>query len=180
MGGNDWVIYFDLLLASSPMAAAIFTLAIAFTQIALFNILTGMFVENALKVAGPDRDALAVEQRRQEIKEAMQLRQFLVSRLGCHGSNATIGKTELYQLAEDPHAYSVFATHGIELRDAEMFFDLMQTLGDSQSVDLDYFLAACFRLRGPASSLDLQTLLATTQLVGRQVEELTNKIDRKH
>lgn len=50
-GGKEWALYYEVLVQASEMTAALFALVVAFTQIALLNIMTGIFVETAMKLA---------------------------------------------------------------------------------------------------------------------------------
>lgn len=63
-GGNDWSTYYEPLAQASEITAALFVFVVAFTQIASLNILTGVFVDNAMKLAQPDRAMMMLEQRK--------------------------------------------------------------------------------------------------------------------
>merc|ERR1719343_55803 len=72
MGGQDWEVYYNLV---EPFGnKVLFLFFVAFIQIALLNILTGIFVENALKLAAPDLEVLAREYRNNELDDIEALR----------------------------------------------------------------------------------------------------------
>merc|ERR1740130_789488 len=73
-GGNDWNIFYKAVAPTGSTNSALFIFFIGFFQIALLNVLTGIFVENAMKLAQPDPYTLALEQRKQELVEASDLR----------------------------------------------------------------------------------------------------------
>jgi len=58
-GGDDWSGPYRIAAASGELPAILFIFFIAFMQIAVLNILTGIFVEKAMKLAQPDRERLA-------------------------------------------------------------------------------------------------------------------------
>merc|ERR1712045_126720 len=64
-GGTDWEVFYDNVISRSAMSAVLYIFFIGFMQVALMNILTGIFVEKAMKLAAPDRDMLALEKRKQ-------------------------------------------------------------------------------------------------------------------
>ena len=51
---------------SGPVYSAGFLFFVGFFNFAVFNILTGLFVEHAMKCAEPDDDEMIFEQRKQE------------------------------------------------------------------------------------------------------------------
>merc|ERR1711997_822098 len=48
---------------------------------------------------------------------------------------------------------------GLDVRDAESFFSLLASNNDGRDVDIDNFVNGCMRLKGPATSIDIQALL---------------------
>jgi hypothetical protein len=97
-GGSDWdQFYFALAPARSAQYA--FAFFVAFAQIALLNIVTGIFVENAMKISKPDVLELANERLIQERDYAMEL-QILV-RVADHNDDGIIDKNEFDALVND-------------------------------------------------------------------------------
>ena len=68
-GGADWEVFYSVI-SSSPMSACMFVFFIAFMQVALMNILTGIYVEKAIKLAPPDANVIALETSTVVIQEA--------------------------------------------------------------------------------------------------------------
>merc|ERR1719401_2331947 len=60
------MVYYNLLEPIGWEPALVFMFFISFSHIALMNILTGLFVENAIKLAEPDRQALCLENQRSQ------------------------------------------------------------------------------------------------------------------
>jgi len=81
-GGEDWRVYYGMVERTGTLYNLIFIFYIGFFQFALFNILTGLFVENALKHAKPNHDTLVFDQRRQQIAEGHAMQAF------CHEIDA--------------------------------------------------------------------------------------------
>merc|ERR1712032_621782 len=57
-GGQDWGDSYELLSKCGVMSSIFFLLFVAFTQIALINIITGIFVDNAMQHLMPDKEQL--------------------------------------------------------------------------------------------------------------------------
>ena len=69
MGGDDWSLFYRPIAAIGAVNAAFFILFVAVMQIAMMNILTGIFVECAMKLAMPDKDAQAMASRVEKIED---------------------------------------------------------------------------------------------------------------
>merc|ERR1712176_875739 len=78
-GGDDWAKFYDVVVKTGGLNTTVFIVFIAFFQIAVLNILTGIFVDNAVKFAKPDNDASALQHRIQEILEVQQLREMCIA-----------------------------------------------------------------------------------------------------
>merc|ERR1719453_2455220 len=73
-GGNDWGPYYSVVETASPIYAVIFIFFTFFFTFALFNILTGIFVEKAVCTSLPDRDDLVLQQRQKARQDAQEFR----------------------------------------------------------------------------------------------------------
>merc|ERR1711924_10805 len=47
---------------------------------------------------------------------------------------------------------------GIDIKDAQTFFDMMISMTHTSSVDLSTFVETCLQMKGYATSIDLHTL----------------------
>jgi len=61
------------------------------------------------------------------------------------------------------------ASLGLDIRDAERFFELLED--NSSEIDIGFFVDACMKLKGAATSIDLQGLASkTVQLQRWQIQ----------
>merc|ERR1712050_510454 len=67
LGGVSWGVVCDALFSIDATSAALFFFYIAFTILAVLNIITGVFVDNAVETARTQRDFLV--QKEMELKE---------------------------------------------------------------------------------------------------------------
>eukprot|EP00418_Pyrodinium_bahamense_P017772 CAMPEP_0179106120 /NCGR_PEP_ID=MMETSP0796-20121207/49319_1 /TAXON_ID=73915 /ORGANISM="Pyrodinium bahamense, Strain pbaha01" /LENGTH=722 /DNA_ID=CAMNT_0020804127 /DNA_START=40 /DNA_END=2208 /DNA_ORIENTATION=- len=158
-GGIDWENLFDAPIIENmgTMNVLLFIFLIAFIQVALLNILTGVFVENALKLAKPDRETMALEHRKKEMSEAQELRD-LCNSMDIDNSG-TIDPEEFCANFRSGKLRAHLQVLGLHIKDAEMFFEILLGDNSAREVSIDEFVAGCMRLRGTATGLDLESVL---------------------
>jgi len=144
-GGIDWNDLVDPLVDHiSPLLALAFALYIAFTVIAMLNIITGVFVESALKSAKADNDTLMIGNMREVFNDA-----------------STDGKMSWHDFQDQldkPLMQAYFKAIDVDPSEAKGLFRLIDIDMDG-SIDHEEFLSGCLRLRGNAKALDLNLLL---------------------
>eukprot|EP00403_Amphidinium_massartii_P023511 CAMPEP_0178388306 /NCGR_PEP_ID=MMETSP0689_2-20121128/9521_1 /TAXON_ID=160604 /ORGANISM="Amphidinium massartii, Strain CS-259" /LENGTH=688 /DNA_ID=CAMNT_0020008697 /DNA_START=139 /DNA_END=2201 /DNA_ORIENTATION=- len=155
-GGEDWDIFYTPMKRTGVFNSCLYIFFIGFIQIALLNILTGIFVESAMKLAQPDRETLALEQRKREIIEADEMTR-LCEEMDMDQSG-TINAAEVGAVLRSRRMRAHLAVLGLEIRDAEMFFGMLASATENHEVDIHSFVSGCMRMKGNATSLDLQGL----------------------
>jgi len=147
---------YDLLSPTGAFNGFLLLAYVGFYQIALINILTGIFVDKALQYAKPERESEIMEERQATMDRASRLKEL------CLELNLSepgiIRREEFMDGMDEPDIRYAFQAEGLHISDARTFFDLVQTVHDKDYVDTDTFVASCLRLRGVATSIDLQHL----------------------
>lgn len=146
--------------------------SLVFFQIALLNVLTGIFVENAMKLAQPDPYTQALETRKKEFIEAAELRSFC-SGLSQSGS-ITLQDFEREMAEGDLRAH--LHVLGLEIKDPKKFFDILQATNDKPALDIDTFVHGCMKLKGYATAVDLQSLMCETRKAAQDVSRMAKKV----
>merc|ERR1719356_892813 len=72
-GGEDWGVALDVATECGSLSAVFYMLFISFSQVALINIITGLFVENAMLSLSPNREQLATTFAEEEEALAKEL-----------------------------------------------------------------------------------------------------------
>merc|ERR1719321_1522484 len=72
-GGNDWSIYHTTIKELGPAYDYLYIFFIAFTLIAFFNVITGVFAEKAMTLALPSMEEMTSRRRSREVKDAEEL-----------------------------------------------------------------------------------------------------------
>merc|ERR1712190_23340 len=104
-------------------AAFLFFFYIAFTILAVLNIITGVFVDNAVETAKTQREFLV--QKEMELKEryVSEMRSLFLE-IDDDGSGS-VTLDEIQEYFEDPRVQSYFQALGLDTHDSERLFKLI-------------------------------------------------------
>jgi len=146
-GGADWGEFCDPLIREvSVWVAMVFAIYIAFTVLAMLNVVTGVFVESVLKSQASDRDMVMVNGAREL---------FMTLDGGIHATMSwDTFKSKLYE----PQMVEFFKFIDVDPTDAKGLFKLLD-LDNSGGLSAEEFLNGAIRLRGNAKSLDVALLI---------------------
>jgi hypothetical protein len=171
-GGEDWNRFYAVLLNVGHLYSSLYLCYIAFTVVAFFNILTALFVEHAIEIAKPDRDDIVLHKRQARMLEAAELTSLFAE--ADKDGTGKISTEEFAEQMEDPVSplRVYFEADGIDVSDAALFFDLLQSCVEPNGttcaeVDIKAFVLGLMKIRGGATSLDMQALVWQTQLIFR-------------
>merc|ERR1712217_973877 len=164
--------FYALTSATGPAYGALFIFFVAFSQVALLNILTAIFVNNAMELAKPEQDIQAVEHWKKEI-EAYEELCVLCKSIDADGSGY-ISVEEFQNQIRNGKLGAHLSMLGLDISDAAYFFDLvMSCVGDdgSEEVRIPDFVEGCMRMRGRATGIELQSLHQQTHLLFKSLLE---------
>jgi len=170
-GGNDWAIYYDTVRMCGPFYDVLFLLYSFFFVFALFNIMTGVFVERALTAAIPDRDEMIWEEQKKLAKQVEEFKA-LCMQLDTDGSG-TITKSEFKKHMRSDVMVSYMSSVGLEMHDVEHFFRTVA--GEDEEVGIDRFVEGCMAMRGNATALDVQRQLFECKRIADAIKSLKSE-----
>lgn len=169
-GGDDWYNFFDALAPMATMYKWLFIFFIAFSQIALLNILTAIFVQRAMKLAEPDRETKAMEVRGTEVEQYEEIRKIVWAADEEGDGSGKLSMTEFCKQIKRGKLGAHLSVLGLDIRDPPRFFKLvkarLQVTGPEISIDA--FIEECMRMRGHASSIDMLTLAQDVRTIQNQ------------
>lgn len=175
-GGVNWVEFYDLLQAAHPFYGCVFLLYIAFFYFAITNVLTGLIVENVEKLTRREEEDMVLEYRKKNselLNKVKQLYQkFDVDRSG------TISWEEFSALITTPVVQAYFKEIDVDIGDAEVFYNALLDMGNGMEPQLETFLSGCERLRGFATSIDMQSLLGQGRHMHQRMMHIGRRVDR--
>ncbi|OLP93492.1 hypothetical protein AK812_SmicGene24609 [Symbiodinium microadriaticum] len=156
--GVDWKAVSDPFDVLRDVLPAAFLFYVAFVFISVWNIITSTFVEKALKLAQPDIDLLVMEQQLQDYQDTQMLAELFSDMLQTDEDGVPrVGMEEFRHLVENSDFRSYLQTRGIDIKNAETFFKMLVELHGEPTIDAITFANACVRMKGAATSIDLQT-----------------------
>lgn len=164
-GGDDWSQYYKLLKNGGWASTALFILYILLFTMAIFNVVTALFVDSALKVAQSDLEAVARERQHENLDVAVDLSDLCIRIDTEHRGIITL--RSFITAMKDADLKSRFELKGVDIRDAKLFFNVLSVITGSEEIDIPNFVTGCMRMRGQASSTDLLTLMCEVQLMNR-------------
>jgi len=176
-GGNDWTVYYDSLQLAGHVYGLLFIVYIFLSLIAIMNLLTGMFVEKAVRAAMPDREELILEQHKAIIEQAKEFRK--LCRALDLDKTGTISFQDFAASLKDETIVAHMVSIGLEIRDVELFFNSVSGGGTSESIDYDLFVDGCMAMRGAATSLDMQKQLHETRKLMAQIASFESSCGAK-
>lgn len=144
-GGQDWDVFLQpLRLAFGDVMVFPFLLYISFAELAILNVVTGVFVDNVLVCAKKDQDIFLLNNVRE-----------LFQQIG--GVTCEMDWRMFENLLHTPQMKEAFKAINVDPSEARGLFKLLD-MDNSGVVNAEEFLCGCMKLRGPAKALDLAIL----------------------
>jgi hypothetical protein len=173
-GGDDWGNTYDSLEPLGKWYRLLFLGFIAFSVIALLNVVTAVFVESTMERSQNDRDLMTQKEMITK-KEFLDRMQNVFAELDDDNDNS-INVEELSERMMDPKIGAYFGSLGVDVAQVGKLFALLDT-DQSGSIDKDEFMFGCLRLKGEAKSLDVAILHGEMRLVRRNIDDLGSMIE---
>jgi len=157
-GGVDWDdLVSPLIEQISPWMGVAFCLYTGFGIIAVMNVVTATFVQQAIDRAAQVKDCHKMSQANALFRAVDE------------ESDGVIAFEELAPHLETDEVKDFFRSIDVDLSEARCLFDMLDT-DDSGEIEFAEFLSGCMRLQGPAKAIDLvlvmRELKEVLQLVG--------------
>jgi len=156
-GGNDWSLYYDAIDQSVvPMQyTVLFMLYVAFAVFAVVNIVTGVFVDNAMSSSAQDKDVQlsdALDNNREYTKALKNTFEDLDD-----DNTGSISRGEFESKLNDEKVTAYFKTLNLDVRCAKILFTLLDT-DLSDEISIDEFIEGCLALQGSSTQLDMRVM----------------------
>lgn len=171
-GGDDWGVYHEVIDKAGPLYSGFFIAFVFFFTFALFNILTGIFVEKAVVASAPDRDDLVLQQRRKARQDSAEFRHMCA--VLDEGNTGTITWEDFEKQMRNEVMVSYMASVGLEVREVELFFHIVAG-ATSGAVSIDRFVEGCMQMKGSATGIDMQRQLFEMHLLHEDVKHFEHQ-----
>lgn len=166
--GIDWRTI-DSVLQVDHFARMTLWFYLIFFDFAVMNILSGIFIEKALRHAEPDRRAEACEQRKQDQHDAAALSDLLKDVVDEDG-NGFISLSEFEEAVEEDGVKSFMTALGVDVSDAKQVFNVLTEGTARDQIPIQEFCDSCMDLKGTASALHLAGVSCDLNLIRKDLE----------
>eukprot|EP00746_Dinoflagellata_sp_MGD_P018153 gnl/MRDRNA2_/MRDRNA2_14208_c0_seq1.p1 gnl/MRDRNA2_/MRDRNA2_14208_c0~~gnl/MRDRNA2_/MRDRNA2_14208_c0_seq1.p1 ORF type:complete len:694 (+),score=101.96 gnl/MRDRNA2_/MRDRNA2_14208_c0_seq1:77-2158(+) len=173
-GGSDWQTYGDALFTVSSGMGVIFCLYITFAVCALLNVVTGIFVNKAIKIAEGDMYLKLLdhnESRKGHIEAVKSV--FLKADIDEDG---TLSRDEFENHFDNPFVQAFFTGLDLDLDGIRpgQLFDLLDFDNDKH-ISVSEFIYGCSTMKGYARNLDLSRLASSVSQKHEKLVSMLNK-----
>mmetsp|Transcript_1346 Transcript_1346/g.3615 ORF Transcript_1346/g.3615 Transcript_1346/m.3615 type:complete len:657 (+) Transcript_1346:152-2122(+) len=170
-GGLDWGEAADPLFEVNSFLGFLFCLFIAFAQLCLLNVMTGVFVENAARITQRDEDSMLLhelEHRREWVKQVVQ-----VFDKTEHAASGSMTKEEFKSAMKDVRIQALLSKLGIDIHAhrPESLFALFDHDHDG-NLEIEEFASALQHFHGQARSVDVAKLRWSVKKLHTHMREL--------
>jgi hypothetical protein len=176
--GGDWMKYYDALLDVGYLYSSLYLGFVGFSMVAFWNVITALFVEEAIEIARPDREEKVFVERERQVDEAHELSRMCVE-ADTDGSGK-LSKDEFHaQIANPDSALRVYLeAEGLDVVDARLFYDLLRgcAVGEEE-VDIHGFVRGLMKIRGVARSIDIQALMWQTNVIYTKIQSRLGRME---
>lgn len=178
-GGKDWEDVWRLIKPLGWFTTAAFLFYISFFIVALMNILTGIFVDSAMKHSKPDDKEALLEHRKRLKEETAEV--ICILQAIDTNEDGTLERSEFREAMQNERISHALSALGIDIKHADTFFDTLVDGNaggaEDQAVDLEHLGRQIVRLKGNATSVDLHALISQTRALQVDMARLTAKIE---
>jgi len=176
-GGISWIEMYDVVKLGGWLVSTAYIFFIGFFGFAVITILSGIFIEKALVAAQPDRESMALEQRRREEEEALELKDLILSM--DRDQSGTLTLEEFMAASQDLYVKAYLRSLGLDIQDATMFFTLLTKMSGSDELKIEDFVQRLARMKGQASAMDLQTLMFEVSMIRKKIDDKEKRQKQK-
>mmetsp|Transcript_79574 Transcript_79574/g.257730 ORF Transcript_79574/g.257730 Transcript_79574/m.257730 type:complete len:371 (-) Transcript_79574:61-1173(-) len=138
---------------------------------AVIKVITGIFLHETFKVAGSDDDLMIAQKARQMRKHVQKMKLLMAE--ADESNDGYLSNDEFIAIAQDARAKTWLAAMELEVRDAQLVFDLIDD-GDNR-LTAEELVKGIGRLKGNARSLDMFTVMQQVSELQQELRSLSAK-----
>lgn len=164
-GGKPWAEVASPLWSAGRLYYYMFLAYITFTLFTVLNVITGIYVDAAMKIATNDYDTVVTEIVNSERRNQTRLKEIFNGFDKDKDGSLTFRELETKLLDEKVRAF--FQAFQVEPEDAKRVFHMIvgkDAKASDRAIGIDVFLNGCVRLKGPAKSIDMFSMQADRKL----------------
>jgi hypothetical protein len=155
-GGEGWPTFYDLLEPTGTLNQAFVLFFVFFSQIAILNIILGIFVDDAMRCMESSKEEAIFEHAEQQREIAANIEALCLEAdtSGC----GKLSRDEWANAIRKGSMQSYLDIVGLRVCNVLEFFEIMAAQSPHGEVDIRHFVKGCMRARGDASRFDMQVV----------------------
>jgi hypothetical protein len=161
-GGMDWADCYWPLREINFMIAMFFLVFLSFAVLAVMNVVTAIFCQNAIDNAHVQRDEKVLRYQERQEMFVRDLRE-IFEEIDSDG-NGLLTLSEFERGLRDPTVQSHLESMELTIQEARMLFSLLESDG-SNTIEIEDFVLGCMQLRGGARNFDVALLRLECQYI---------------
>jgi len=165
--------FYDVLAVLPSMNRYLYVVFITFSIVAALNVVTGVFVENAMRSSEKDKEFVIQEEMNFKEQYMLEMR-CLFEEMDTTNSGC-LSLAEFKEHLDDDRAVAYFNALELDFEQAEHLFMLLD-VDNSGAVDFEEFLDGCEKLKGEARSIDLAMLHYEMKWLTQGIYEFRDKL----
>jgi len=173
-GGEDWGAYLKAISPIGPLYSYLFICFIGFCQISLLNILTGIFVENALQKAQPTKEQIALEKHEEETALNKHLQRLIDAYDPDGDGRVPVEEFFLGVIGSPLHVY--LDSMDVSVQELKEFVRLISAGKkggpNDGTISVKTLVNGCHMVRGSARNLDMQRVLVGLKSIRRKQDSI--------
>jgi len=167
--GNDWIDTYHALDYMGAFYQGAFVFYILFFEFTTMNILTGIFVDHALKLSAPDNEEKLMNKWQEDQAFAEDLKDILYELDDTRSGN--VSEEVFNKVLGEKATADRCAVIGLDIKNACEYYKVLADKTGQDRLSIDTLVEACCRMKGPAQSVDVQT-------VNFQVDTMQGDVNR--
>lgn len=172
LNGISWNELVDALLHVDGVSLALLYVYVIFAHLAVLNVVTGVFIDNALENKKAQREYRIEQKLDQAADFERDVKTFFVAL--DTDNTGSVSLEELNVAVQNPVLSAYFEALGFNTDDAERMFKLLDD-DDSGEIMLMEFLDGCQRMKGQATAVDLFKVMSMTRRLSQQMQTFEKK-----
>jgi hypothetical protein len=165
-GGEGWQTLYNVLEPVGWGEQAFMLFFVFFSQIAILNIILGIFVDDAMKSMESTKEEAIIEHLEEEMEIAANIESL------CRDVDTTksgsISKQEFKVALSKGSMQAYLDLVGLKAHNLHHYFNALSEKGEGGEVDISEFVKGCMSMRGQASAYDMNVVLRQVEGIYKQ------------
>merc|ERR1719401_2152607 len=176
-GGINWGEVTAVVSIVGHVYVALLLLFLFFTTFSVINIVTGVFVDGAIKMSDSDRSTLLEKEKAEKAQASCRFMELLM--MMDTDDAGTLSYDRWQASLKNPDVLAYMRALGINVRESDALFDVLDRDSDG-TIDVVEFVEGMFTFEGEAKNSDMQLLRLQVKKVLHMLDEVGAHFNIKH